>query len=1763
MLSIQWITDVDYYLDQAKADYYFRPGEPPGRWWGAGAKRLSLGGLVNAKDLKELCNGFAPDGTALVQNAGVVWVRADGHNVKHQQAWDFTFSAPKSVSVYASQASRAVRLKIRKLHHKAVKIALQYLTDVALLTRRGKGGLIREHALPIAAIFEHGSSRELDPQLHSHCVLVNVAARMDGTWGTILSKPLYDHKLTAGTIYQIELAHLLRKVLGLRIVKEDVGFGVVGIPRELLDRHSTRSKQIRTRLGSKGFHTAKAAAAAALDTRRSKQLPPARAELLKRWQTTNLEFGFTDKDAERLLGRVKPLARMQDLTKEIRQGVEELLESESYFSEQRLIRNVALQVMGKGLPADHIVEKVQDYIATNADIVPIGVFHDEWQFTTREMLDMEQELFRQIKVAANESSHLVELMVVERLLDERLPLSSELTEDEFRRNTEQRAAVMTLATAPGSVAVLEGMAGTGKTYTLSVARQAWEKAGFDVTGMALSAVAARNLHAGSGIPSETLAMRLLQLDGRSGFARHHKRQLGRLLKGKSTHSYSGPQFKFHRKSIVIVDEAGMVGTRQLVELMKHVRSAGAKLILVGDRRQLQPVDAGGPFRFIADGSTKAELNHVVRQKVEPDDPSPQWHREVGKLIAAGQATEAIKLFAERGRFHRYKEIDQAMFAMVRNWSVAGIANPSDNILLAGTNAAVTQLNAQCQSARLGAGALGLDSIEVGGTRVHVNDIVLFTENSRLFGVSNGDRGTVLGFNLLRTSMAVQLEANLKTVIIPYRSYSNFQLGYAMTTHKAQGATVPSVHVLLGGPMQDLHLSYVQSTRAQESTRLYVDRRNAGPKLRGLLHQMQKNRPKRLATEIKGINESGSNGTSVVSTGSDMQKATRPPKPSRVKKPKQRKHASDAPAKPTKRQLSDAAYREKLAKLRQAAGREPISDTKNPPEIPVPTPSLSKKKSESIAATVPVAIPTPPKRTRKVKPREATVSSTSQASTKVPPEKAAVPQIVSPNPTVTRLPEPQPTIVRETPTPKPIPTQVTVPPPPALSHLKVTTTTDLKHLNYAVERYGKLPGGIVVEGQASCDRPIYSLDIDPHQPTQLFINGNLRFETRLTAEEVALLYDALLNTGKAGKDFGVLSQQEATGVPSDSIVGVTMMIADDFLGSIIYGYDSKLVLHRSPVQAYVNPFIEAAELVQDDDDELERQCFTYLYGVHPQGFMTISGTHFTISQAAVIAPVSTSVSLALGMLTASGKVTERLHWNPTRGHTASTYFPSEYAALCKLRDSFPAFVAPEPRVEKTVAYAEVVLLLRLVRNSGAKLSGQEHIRNCLATRRSVEIPRLNHTIRSGDFSDVVHLAADTLARNPAHNPWVTLMTEIVGFRYATLAGNAHWYKVLKRQIPQTIAFLRKNPNWREPGYAGDVLAQLIPEINTKIEGSSHDVLIERCISIALDDNRTDREKAVYLNEGLRMCDVPSLEHDLTTRCRRTEIVSLLDAAFNPVPELTSIRREHSASFRPFDCMNTIMWRRLLANVKQNERLDWLASPRLTSTQLIRGPSDLTCNMKARSPRSRLVSETRLSEQESDRLCRELYRYEATVDEFCDILQKETALTPSGALSRLLYSRTQNLAPDSFSTKYLHRQNPFFLSHELLDHEPDVELARLYGLVEESVDPLLLRDFGSSPEKPLQRLVRRAISLVNKPTPFLRWQDFLRIQARSPQSTVSKCGLLLAYELQIRGLTRRDVIFTMHQEQIANPQAALFWRDASSLWNGQSHLRPDTVSPITSF
>lgn len=278
----------DYYLNLGVEDYYLKGGEPPGKWAGRGADLLKLSGKVKAVPFKNLLSGFSPDRKrAFTQNAG----RED-----RRQGWDLTFSAPKSVSVLWSQASAQERKALERAHEKAVNRALSYLEEEASYTRRGRAGKNFEATPLIAALFQHGTSRALEPQLHTHAIVINLGFRADGTTGSLETRPLFKHKMRAGAVYQKEFARELQATFGFGVQWNGQTFETVGIAKEVCEHFSTRRREILSALKERGLSSAAAAKIATLKTRRKKSRIP-RAELFAAWERVGESLGFGPKEA--------------------------------------------------------------------------------------------------------------------------------------------------------------------------------------------------------------------------------------------------------------------------------------------------------------------------------------------------------------------------------------------------------------------------------------------------------------------------------------------------------------------------------------------------------------------------------------------------------------------------------------------------------------------------------------------------------------------------------------------------------------------------------------------------------------------------------------------------------------------------------------------------------------------------------------------------------------------------------------------------------------------------------------------------------------------------------------------------------------------------------------------------------------------------------------------------------------------------------------------------------------------------------------------------------------------------------------------------------------------------------------------------------------------------------------------------------------------------------------------------------------------------
>lgn len=414
------------------------------------------------------------------------------------------------------------------------------------------------------------------------------------------------------------------------------------------------------------------------------------------------------------------------------------------------------------------------------DLVALGqdVWGDE-RFTTRDMLEAEQRLHRAAVTMAERARRSVDVR----------DRNAALARAEARGlilSTEQ-ADALAHVTDGRDLGIVIGHAGTGKSAMLGVAREAWEAAGYRVRGAALSGIAAENLEGGSGIGSRTLA----SLE--QGWAQ-----------GRDALS---------PRDILVIDEAGMVGTRQLERVLSRASEAGAKVVLVGDPQQLQSIEAGAAFRSLHDRHGGARIGEVRRQRED-------WQRDATRDLATGRIDEALAAYEAHGRVHAASTREAAREALIEGWDRDRQADPeASRIILTHTNDEVRALNLAARERMRKAGDLGPDvrlTVERGARDFAPGDRVMFLQNDRGLGVKNGTLGTIA--DLDHRSMTVRTDDG-RAVRFDLKDYDRIDHGYAATIHKAQGMTVDRAHVL-ATPGLDAHGSYVALTRHRDGVELH-------------------------------------------------------------------------------------------------------------------------------------------------------------------------------------------------------------------------------------------------------------------------------------------------------------------------------------------------------------------------------------------------------------------------------------------------------------------------------------------------------------------------------------------------------------------------------------------------------------------------------------------------------------------------------------------------------------------------------------------------------------------------------------------------------------------------------------------------------------------------------------------------------------------------------------------------------------------------------
>ncbi|WP_020578896.1 MobF family relaxase [Actinopolymorpha alba] len=902
MITASKVTDVEYYVSSVgggRESYYLdavTAGEPPGRWSGSLAEQVGLTGEVAGADMHKLFDGFeAPDGTQLGQRPGrygSVEARLDSWKADHPDALpeeiaetrrsiessqrratlgvDLTFSVPKSVSVVHTavhraelqaersgettrlDSARSTRLAIEAAIAKANDAGLRYAAKLAVARTGRHGGTgtagrwVGAPDLIVASFFQH-TSRSIQPQLHTHNVILNRASCADGEIRALDTVDLFAQQHAISAVVDRVLAEELA-ALGLRLKlrhgdREKPAWEIAGVSQQVCDLFSARTKVIKGEL-DKAVKTA--------EERLGRELTDVEIARLHKQITVNTRPGkthdgeMTEERHDRWQAELKaaiatglePIADQAiaavtaEPPSESREAprwspsavcttaVAAMAEQRSTWRRADLTREIEqrLPLLGTGMDPDdltELLERLTDQALTDPRLVtqvsgrdgpPMPAELGDPDTYTRPTARRyaataslaAEEAIRQ--AAITRGRHRLDAAQVDAWLD---------THEKYQTvGADQRAAVRGLASSDAALAVLVGPAGTGKSFAVGALAEVWNdlSEGGRVQGLAVSQIAADVLvHDGVKITANISAW----LDAQR-----------RLANGKARPT--DHRYAVRERDIVLVDEASMVGTADLTRIRTVIEAAGARLVLTGDPRQLAAVQAGGAMGLVNGHAETYTLTDVRRFHAA-------WEREASLALRDADPA-ALAEYDRHGRIIDAASVDDAIQQAARA-AAADRLEGREVVVVAGTNEESAEVAATVREILVAAGVVdqaGVDLATHGGT-AGVGDDIMCRQNDRRLGVTNrqlyqvreiGEDGslTVAG---RRTGEILRLSAAYVR--------EHVASGYAGTVHAAEGLTVDAGYGVTAGQL-DAAALYVMMTRGKTINKVFValDREPADP-----------------------------------------------------------------------------------------------------------------------------------------------------------------------------------------------------------------------------------------------------------------------------------------------------------------------------------------------------------------------------------------------------------------------------------------------------------------------------------------------------------------------------------------------------------------------------------------------------------------------------------------------------------------------------------------------------------------------------------------------------------------------------------------------------------------------------------------------------------------------------------------------------------------------------------------------------------------------
>jgi conjugative relaxase-like TrwC/TraI family protein len=859
MLSIASVSSGQAARYYSEKDNYY--SNESGYWKGKGAKTLGLEGEVNKDDFLNLLKGKNLDGNQVVQSG------IGDHKGERRAAIDLTFSAPKSVSIFAEVIGGDKGKEVVEAHNSAVSVTLEYIEDHYAQARQYDEGRVKRVDTDnlLIGVFRHNLSRELDPQLHTHAVVINQTVRDDGKTVAVEYKEMFDNKLFLGQMYRNELAKNLTD-LGYSVKRNEKGFFEInGVDQRLIETFSKRSGQINheiTKLKEAGLYEnanqSRLREIAGLGSRSPKHEVNIHT-VRESWDRQLNEMGLANADIIKGIADASESYGQKTIQKTdarmnaydyIRSSAEIITEQESTFAKEHILKTAGTLGLGEYRIGD--LEKAFHELVNDKEIILLHEKHNV--YTTRQMYELESMIIEKV----GDGKGLFHEAMSKKEAQQAIDLNhSSLTED-------QKKAVEHILTSRDFVVGVQGSAGTGKTTMLRAVNDEAVKHGLSVRGLAFTGKAADELQSGSGIDSRTIHSFLMNDSELSG-----------------------------NRELWIIDEASMLGSRQIHELLEKALVNDAQIVLVGDIKQLQAIDAGPIFDRLQRDNVMdtVNMNFIVRQDAG-------YMREIATLIQERERVDSAMLkLSEQNRIHEIHSREERLSAITKDYVSAD--NYSHSLIVTGTNSDRNDVNNAIRdelksAGRLKsdehtfivresrnirpeekrfansykegdlvyarkAGVIGRAGTEAGITDVDYNrhaltvttekgrvftidlmkdgdklsayaerdksfmagDHMVFTKNDNKLGVKNGLRGEITSLNE-RGAMTVTLP-NGREVAFNVNEYSYIDHAYAVTNYKSQGQSVDTVYYHADtAKSANYNEFYVALTRSRSDIHIYTD-----------------------------------------------------------------------------------------------------------------------------------------------------------------------------------------------------------------------------------------------------------------------------------------------------------------------------------------------------------------------------------------------------------------------------------------------------------------------------------------------------------------------------------------------------------------------------------------------------------------------------------------------------------------------------------------------------------------------------------------------------------------------------------------------------------------------------------------------------------------------------------------------------------------------------------------------------------------------------